>query len=371
MSYKDGDYPQIRVYRMNSDLKGVGKMIATRMGDGSRTEMSIDDIKRDIENATNDAADRAGVAPLSKEDQDHLLEIICRKGRFVGVEAGKELVLTYDEGSVKLMRLGISIGRIQDLQMYERCFASDTAELAHVDYSFKPTKSIIHEEQSTMEQAQLVTTLPLFYGAMPNMALYSYPDGPSANPIELLPKGKIKEAQQAYEESIELMVHDLVFTSSKMYEAGADGINFDTTGSAGDADFYATLKATEILKKKYPNICIEMGMAGEFVLGMHGNLFYDGVKLAGLYPHEQVKIAQKAGVTIFGPVVNINSSHTFPYDITRAITMCKACTEASDIPIHANMGMGVGGIPIVDTPPIDALSRSSVAMAEIAKVDGL
>lgn len=345
--------------------------ITTRLGDGLRIEMTVDEIKKDIENATIDAADRANCAPLSEDDQKHLLEIITRKGRFVGVEPGKELVLTYDEGSVKLMRLGISIGRIQDLQIYERCFGADTAELAHVDYSYKPTKPIIHEEQATMEQAQLVTTLPLFYGAMPNMALYSYPDGPAANPITLLPKGKIKEARAAYDESIELMIHDLVFTSSKMYEAGADGINFDTTGSAGDADFYATLKATEILKKKYPDICIEMGMAGEYVLGMHGDLYYDGVKLAGLYPHEQVKLAEKAGVTIFGPVVNINSSHSFAYDITRAVTMCKACTEASSIPVHANMGMGVGGIPIVDTPPVDALSRASVAMTEIGRLDGL
>ena len=343
----------------------------TRLGDGSRINMSSDEIRRNIEEATNDAAERAVCPPLTEDEQKHLLEIITRKGRFVGVEPGKELVLTYDEGSVKLMRLGISIGRVQDLQIYERCFGADTAELAHVDYSFRPTKPIIHEEQTTMEQAQLVTTLPLFYGAMPNMALYSYPDGPAANPVTLIPQGKIKEARQAYDESIELMVQDLVFTSSKMYEAGADGINFDTTGSAGDADFYATLKATEILRKKYPDLCIEMGMAGEYILGMHGDLYYDGVRLAGLYPHEQVKLAEKAGVTIFGPVVNINSSNSFPYDITRAVTMCKACSETAGIPIHANMGMGVGGIPIVDIPPVDALSRASVIMTEIGRLDGL
>lgn len=345
--------------------------VQTRLSDGSVIELTQDEIRKEIEEGTNDAAERGGINPLTEDEQKHLLEIICRKGKFVGVEKGNELVLTYDEGSVKLKRLGISIGRVQDLQIYERCFCGDTAELAHIDYSFKPTKPIIHEEQTEMEQALLVTVLPLFYGAMPNMALYSYPDGPTKNPVELLPKGKIKEAREAYEEAIELLVKDLVFTASKMYEAGADGINFDTTGSAGDADFLAALKATEILKKKYPDICIEMGMAGEFILGMHGDLYYDGVKLAGLYPHEQVKVAQKAGVTIFGPVVNINSSNTFPYDLARAVTFYKACNEASDIPIHGNVGMGVGGVPIVDTPPIDALSRASVALAEIAKLDGL
>ena len=37
-------------------------------------------------------------------------------------------------------------------------------------------------------------------------------------------------------------------------------------------------------------------MAGEFILGMHGDLFYEGARLAGLYAHEQVKMAEKAGV---------------------------------------------------------------------------
>ena len=346
-------------------------MVFTRRGDGSFMELSVDEIKREIELGSNDAAERGRINPLSGEEQERILEIICRKGRFVGVEPGNEVVLTYDEGSVKLMRLGISIGRVQDLQIYERCFGADSAELAHIDYSFRPTKPIIHEEQAEMEQALLVTVAPLYYGAMPNMALYSYPDGPTLNPVELLPKGKIKEARIAYEEGIELMTKDLVFTASKMYQAGADGINFDTTASAGDADFLATLKAVEILRKKYPDMCIEMGMSGEFILGMHGELEYDGVRLAGLYPHEQVKVAQKAGVSIFGPVVNINTSNSFPKDIARAVTFAKACGEASSIPVHANMGMGVGGVPIVDIPPVDVLSRASVAMVEIGKMDGL
>jgi DNA-binding transcriptional MerR regulator len=37
-------------------------------------------------------------------------------------------------------------------------------------------------------------------------------------------------------------------------------------------------------------------MAGEFILGMHGGLQFEGKTLAGLYPHEQVKLAEAAGV---------------------------------------------------------------------------
>ncbi len=346
-------------------------MVLTRSGDGIRIEMSEDEVREDIIRGVEDAADRADIDPLSDDDIDYLHDLYTRPAKFVSVEPGNEVVLTFDEGSVKLKRLVVSIGRIPDLQIYERVFCSDTAELAHVDYSFKPAKPIIAEEQIEMEQALLSTVLPLYYGAMPNLSLYSQPDGAFPNPSELLPKGKVDEAREAYEGMIEHAVKDMVFVGSKMYEAGADGINFDTTGSAGEPDFLAALRATEKLKEKYPDISIEMGMSGEFVLGMHGEIEYDGTNLAGLYPHEQVKLAEKAGVDIFGPVVNIDSSETIPFNIGRTVTMMRACAEEADIPVHANVGMGVGGVPIVETPPTDSLSRASVALAEIGKQDGL
>jgi dimethylamine--corrinoid protein Co-methyltransferase len=206
---------------------------------------------------------------------------------------------------------------------------------------------------------------------MPNLGLYSQPDGPCPNPSDLLPLGKIDEARQAYEEAIEYAVSDIVYVASAMYEGGVDGINIDTVGAAGDADFLAALKATAILREKYPELGIEMGMAGEFVLGMHGALSWEGVRLAGLYPHDQVKLAQKAGATIFGPAINIVTSGTLPWNIARSVTFCKACSEASNIPIHANLGMGVCGLPLTLTVPVDALSRASKAHVEICRLDGL
>jgi dimethylamine--corrinoid protein Co-methyltransferase len=163
----------------------------------------------------------------------------------------------------------------------------------------------------------------------------------------------------------------MVYVGSQMYETGADGINFDTTAAAGDAEFLAALRAVEILREKYPKMGIEMGMASEFILGLHGDLTYDGVRLAGLYPHDQVKLAQKAGVTIFGPAINIISNRSLPFNLARSITYTKACTEAADIPIHAAVGMGVCGIPLAITPPVDALSRASKAHVEICRLDGL
>lgn len=341
------------------------------MGDGSIVEMTEIELRRELEDGTKEAADRGKIPTLSQDELDYLFEIFELPYKFISVERGKEVILSYDAGTLKIRRVGISTNRIQALQIYEKLLGADTMELAHVDYSFKPIKPIVGNEQPDLEQALLVTHVPLFYGAMPNLGLYSQPDGPFPNPSELMPQGKIEDARASYEESIEASIEDIVYVASAMYESGADGINFDTTGAAGDPDFMATLRAAEILKKKYPDMCIELGMAGEFVLGLHGGLTYDGVRLAGLYPHQQVKLAEKAGISIFGPVVNTNASKSVPWNLARAITFNKACVEVSNIPIHVNMGMGVGAITVNDHPPIDIVSRASKAMVEIAKLDGL
>jgi dimethylamine--corrinoid protein Co-methyltransferase len=206
------------------------------------------------------------------------------------------------------------------LQLYEKTAGADTVELGHIDYSFKAIKPIVGYERSILEQIMLTTTVPVFYGAMPNLGIYSKPDGPAPNPSEIMVEGKIDEARAASEEAIEYAIKDMVFVAGKLYESGADGIDFDTTGAAGDPDFFAALKAVEILRDKYPDMCIEMGMSGEYVLGMHADLYYD---------------------------------------------------EQSNIPIHANMGMGVGGVPLNSIPPIDSVMRASKAIVDITRLDGL
>lgn len=342
-----------------------------RKGDGSFTELTESELKKELEEGTKDAADRAKVQPLAHDELEFLYDIFTYPSKFASVAMGNEVILTYDAATLKLRRVGVSTHRIQSLQVYEKLLGADTLEFDHVDYSFKPVKPIITFEQPELEQALLVTTLPLFYGAQPNLGLYNQPDGPCPNPGDLFAAGKIKEAQESQEQAVEYAVNDLVEVGSAMYESGADGINFDTTGAAGDTDFLATLKAVEILRTKYPRMCIEVGMAGEFVLGMHGGLSYDGVRLAGLYPHKQVELAQKAGVTIFGPVVNTKTDRSVPWNCARAVTFIKECVKISKIPIHADMGMGVGGLPMVDHPPTDAVSRASKAMVEITRLDGL
>lgn len=345
--------------------------ILTRMGDGSIIELSAAELRVDLEEGTNDAAERGNIDPLSQDEIHYLFEIFSSPVAPGHVEAGNEVVFTYDTTCNEIQRNLLPVDRSQMLQLYEKAMGADTVELGHIDYSYKAIKPIVSYERSVMEQTLLTTTVPVLYGAMPNLGIYSRPDGPAPNPSELMGEGKIDEARAASEEAIEYAVEDMVFVAGELYESGADGIDFDTTGAAGDPDFYATLKAVEILKKKYPDICIEIGMSGEFVLGMHGELSYDGTRLAGLFPHEQVKMAEKAGATIFGPVINTTTSDSCPWNVARVATFLKACVEQSNIPIHANMGMGVGGVPLNSIPPIDAVARASKAVVDITQLDGL
>jgi dimethylamine--corrinoid protein Co-methyltransferase len=347
-----------------------------RMGDGMAVEMTADEIRRDVAAGTEDAADRGSIAPLSADEQEHLVDLLTRPGRLVGVRAGDEVVLS-DDGCVNALYgaqsssgIGIPVSREMGIRIYERAFGFDTMELGHVDYSFKPVKPIIAMEQQAMESVLHATIVPMFYGAMPNLALYARPDGPFGNPADLLPAGKITEAQEAQLEAAEFCRRDMVYVARKMAEVGADAINFDTTASAGDAEFLATLQAVEEVAAA-GDLAIEVGMAAEFVLGMHGGVTYDGVRLAGLYPHDQVKVVEKAGAHIFGPVVNTNTRRSVPWNIARAVTFVKATSEAATIPIHANVGMGVGGVPMTEIVPVDAVVRASVAMVELGRVDGL
>jgi len=39
--------------------------------------------------------------------------------------------------------------------------------------------------------------------------------------------------------------------------------------------------------------------------------------------------------------------------------------------VHVNVGMGVGGVPMMEQPPIDSTSRVSKTLVELGKADGL
>lgn len=350
----------------------ASKQYFTRMGDGFGIYMTGDEIRADIRTGVEDAAMKGKIDPLSEEDMNRIYEIITMPSSIVGVERGMEIVTTTDCGCHKFeTKCGIPIERSVQAMVHERILGGDSVDLGNTDFNFKTSKGVANREAGLLKNALDKTTFPILFGAMTNLGFYTKPDGPVDNWAMLLPEGKIYEALAAQEEAVEHAVKDIVYLAEIMNEVGADGINMDTTGAAGDADWLAALKASEIISKKFPNMGIEMGMSGEFILGMHGRLKYEGQRLAGLYPHQQVKVAEKAGVSIFGPVVNTNCSKSFPWNISRVCTFIKACSEVAKIPIHPNAGMGVCGIPMCDNVPTDIVSRADKCMVEICKIDGL
>jgi dimethylamine--corrinoid protein Co-methyltransferase len=191
------------------------------------------------------------------------------------------------------------------------------------------------------------------------------------NPAELLAEGDIEGAKQTQEDAAEHLRRDLGFVVRKLDKVGCEGINFDTSGSAGDADYMAALLAVRDLKEEMPHMPMILGASGEFVLGMHGSVEFDGKRLAGMYPQDQVQVAEAAGADIAGVAVNTNTNQSVAWNLARAVTFVKAATAASNIPVHVNVGMGVCGVPMMEQPPIDSVSRVSKTLVQLGKADGL
>jgi len=344
----------------------MGSRVVTRMGDGSLVELTPAEIRAELEAGIEAAVKRFAVEPLAGDELDHLADIFSSPARFVSVAVGDEVVLSQDGTGQPQQG-----GSVQALYETEQLICQDTVELCQSDYSYAAVKTLVPYEQQTMKQAQERLTIPVHYGAQPDLGRYSRPDGPTGNWSELLPEMRIDEARAAQEEAVELAVADMVHVAEGLWEAGADGINFDTAGAAGDADFLAALRAVEHLRRRHPGMGIMVGMASEVVLGTHGQLEYGGVRLAGLKPEGQLRVVQAAGATIFGPAVTVNTGKTVAWNTARALTLCKPCMTAAEIPVHMNVGMGVGGVPMSAFAPVDAVSRVSRACVDVLRLDGL
>ena len=93
------------------------KRYRTRMGDGSFVELSESELKAELEQGTNDAADRGKIPPLPPEELQYLFNLYSFPSKFMSVEMGKEVVLSYDAATLKLRRVGVSTHRIQSLHI--------------------------------------------------------------------------------------------------------------------------------------------------------------------------------------------------------------------------------------------------------------
>ena len=106
------------------------KKIFTRMGDGERVSMSTDDVKEDIQAATQDAARRADIPELTQEEIEQLVEIMAEPSRAVSVNSGQEVVVTDDGCSMSFYSgqdggsVGVPLSRLQAILTYERALAA-------------------------------------------------------------------------------------------------------------------------------------------------------------------------------------------------------------------------------------------------------
>jgi dimethylamine---corrinoid protein Co-methyltransferase len=340
--------------------------IPTRLGDGSLAEMSRAQIEADLHAGVEAAVKRAKVEPLTDDEIAHLLDIFTSPAKFSAVDFGDEVVLSFDGSG------NADIGApVLEQVVYQNHHGADMIELWHHDYSYKAVRTVLSFQTQLLKDAQQMTVVPLNYGAMPDLGRYSQPDGPVPNWSELMPLGKIAEAREAQLEAVEHLERDMWCVIEEMIAAGADGIDFDTAGAAGDADLLATLRTARKLRDTYPDIGAEIGQAAELVLGMHGELEFEGRRLAGQWPLGQLRACEAAGATIFGPAVNVNTTKSLAWNSARTCALLKPVTAEATIPVHANAGMGVGAVPMTPYPPADATSRASRALVDICRIDGL
>jgi len=110
--------------------------ILTRYGDGTPVEMSVDDIRRDLEEGSEDAAERGRISTLAKDELDHLFDIFSSPHRFIGVEPGKEVVLSYDGSPIKMLRAQVNVDRLQCLQIYEKLFDAQSGVVQSTGRAF-------------------------------------------------------------------------------------------------------------------------------------------------------------------------------------------------------------------------------------------
>ena len=150
--------------------------VLARRGDGSLFETTRSQIKADLAAGTQAAATRGKMPPLADDELDHLLDIFASSARFTGVDIGDEVVLSKDGSGTP--QLG---SRIDALYACEQVLAHDTVELFHIDYSYKAVKTVVPFEQQAMKEAQERLTVPVHYGAQPDLGRYSTPDGPCGN----------------------------------------------------------------------------------------------------------------------------------------------------------------------------------------------
>jgi len=260
--------------------------------------MTDEEIKADIEGGVDEVVDRGKIDVLIPEEKQKIFDIVTMPGKIVGVEPGKEIVMSNDSGAYKInVKSGIPVSVDTEVLIYERVLGCDYVDVGNTDYNYKTAKGVAKREASKLKNALNISIMPLFYGAMPNLGFYTKSEEPVDNWSVLLPEGRIKEAMDAQEEAVHHTVRDIVYVAEQMNDVGSDEFQLDTAGATGDADFLVLLIACEEITKKFPNMGIEMGIRDKYITMVGGapcSSRWAKRIGADLYTEDAVEAAKKA-----------------------------------------------------------------------------
>ena len=115
--------------------------ILTRMGDSSNVELTPDELRRDFEEGSEHAANKAKIPVLTENEVDYLVDMFAAPTRIWGCQRGNEVVMTKD-GCVNAlnssrMSSGVvaPVNREVGVRLFESMLGFDSMEISHNDYS--------------------------------------------------------------------------------------------------------------------------------------------------------------------------------------------------------------------------------------------
>ena len=228
----------------------------------------------------------------------------------------------------------------------------DLCELQQDDYSYKAVKTAVAGEQRRMQEAQYRLTIPVQYGAQADLGRYSAPDGPVPNWSQLMPQGRIAEARAAQEEA------------ARRSRAGhVQG----RVGAVGGRRRRRRLRHQRRRRRRRSARRAQHGATPACRLPRPGHRGRHGVGVRARHARRARVRRREAGRRLWpaGPAApaaglpappssgrrsTSTRRQTWPGTWRGRSTIIKPCMEVAEIPVHLNVGMGVGGVPMHPFP---------------------
>ncbi len=218
-----------------------------------------------------------------------------------------------------------------------------------------------------MHDAQLCTVAPLQYGVMPNLGLYSKPDGPVRQLERAAAAGPHRRGPRVAKKRPSRWPSSTWSTwPTRSDEAGADAIDWDTTGASGDPEFLA---APQGRPPSSARSTLTLASSSAWPASSCSACTASSSTRACAWPACGPKTSCCSPRRPAPPCSDRSSTSTpaRPAPGTspgRSRSSSRAWTWPT-IPVHMNAGMGVGGVPMFVHPPADAVCRAAKSCVDI------